>query len=251
MLVRPKKYFFAPLLPFIFLFACTHLKVQRTETQHTVISQPQIDSATYKFILPYKQSLDVKMNEVIGVAPVALVKSLPESNLGNFFADAMMQKALSIQNTDTANLVALFNTGGLRTSVPQGDVHVGNMFELMPFENELVLVPLKGSELLLVLNAIAEKGGAPLAGVRFVITNKKAEKVFVHQSSLDTAKVYTIATSDYLANGGDKFFAIESPKTYAKTKILLRDILIEYCKNLYKQNKPVTGVTDGRISIAK
>ncbi len=252
MLVKQLKNFNALIILFSLFISCApHFKVQKTETQHATISDLAIDSATYKFILPYKQSLDAKMNEVIGFAPVALVKNFPESNLGNFFADAMMQKALMLQNIDTANLIALFNSGGLRTSVPQGDVHVGNMYELMPFENELVLVPLKGSELLLVLNAIAEKGGAPVEGVRFTITNKKASTIFVHQNSLDTAKIYTIATSDYLANGGDKFFNVDAPKNYIKTKTLLRDILIEYCKNLYKQNKPVTAVTDGRITISK
>jgi 2',3'-cyclic-nucleotide 2'-phosphodiesterase (5'-nucleotidase family) len=202
-------------------------------------------------ILPYKTTLDAKMNVVIGFAPEALIKKLPESNLGNFFADALYIRAKQFPNADTARLVAMFNSGGLRTSVPEGEIHVRNMFELMPFENELVLIPLKGSQLLLVLNAIADKGGAPLAGVRFKISNHKAEEIFVHQTALDTNIIYTIATSDYLANGGDKFFNVETPKTFTKTNLLLRDILIDYCKDQYKQNKPVTGILDGRISTTR
>jgi 2',3'-cyclic-nucleotide 2'-phosphodiesterase (5'-nucleotidase family) len=226
--------------------------VQKTETKHAVIEQGTgVDSAIVKMIQPYKTPLDAKMNEVIGFAPEALIKKSPESNLGNFFADALYIRSLKVPNTDTAHLVAMFNSGGLRTSVPQGDVHVRNMFELMPFENELVLLPLKGSQLLLVLNALADKGGAPLAGLRFKIADKKATEVYVHQIALDTNVVYTIATSDYLANGGDKFFNVEAPKNYTKTNLLLRDILIDYCKNLYAQKKPVTRTLDGRISSAK
>lgn len=251
MLLTARKYFLFPLLLFIFV-SCTHWKVQKTETKHTVIEQGiGVDSQIMKMILPYKTPLDAKMNEVIGFAPEALVKKSPESNLGNFFADALYMRSAKIPNTDTARLVAMFNSGGLRTSVPEGDVRIRNMFELMPFENELVLLPVKGSQLLIVLNAIADKGGAPVAGLRFKIANHKAEEVFIHQTALDTNVVYTIATSDYLANGGDKFFSVSAPATYTKTNLLLRDILIDYCKNLYNQKKPVTGKLDGRISSAK
>lgn len=235
----------------LLLFACTHLKVQKTEPQHFAVTQPEVDSQIVKIILPYKTPLDAKMNEVIGFAPEALVKKMPECNLGNFFADALYLRASRLNNVDTAHLVAMFNSGGLRTSVPEGEVHVRNMFELMPFENELVLVPLKGSQLVLILNALADKGGAPLSGVRFKIANKKAEDIRVHQMPLDTTIFYTIATSDYLANGGDKFFVVDAPQTFTRTNLLLRDVLIEHCKELYQQKKPVTGILDGRISAAK
>jgi len=235
----------------LLFISCTHWKVQKTEPQHLVIAQPEVDSQIVKLILPYKTPLDAKMNEIIGFAPEALVKNSPESNLGNFFADALFIRAKQIPNTDTARLIALFNFGGLRTSVPEGDIHVRNMFELMPFENELVLLPLKGSQLLLILNAIADKGGAPLAGLRFKIVNHKADEIFVHQTSLDTNVIYTIATSDYLAGGGDKFFNVNAPQTFTHTNLLMRNILIDYCKNLYQQKKPVTGIIDGRISTTK
>ncbi len=251
MLSSAKKYFLFLTFPLFLILSCTHLKVQKTETQHSVIAQPEVDSQIVKMILPYKTMLDTKMNVVIGFAPEALIKQQPESNLGNFFSDAMYLRARQIQNTDTAHLVALFNSGGLRTSVPQGNVYVRNMFELMPFENELVLFPLKGAQLQIIINGIADKGGAPLAGVRFKIANHKAEEIFVHQTALDTNIIYTIATSDYLAGGGDKFFNVGTPKTFIKTNLVLRDILIDYCKDLYKQNKPVTSVIDGRISTAR
>ncbi len=191
------------------------------------------------------------MNVIIGFAPEALVKKMPESNLGNFFADVILEKAKLIPNTDTAHLIALFNYGGLRTSVPEGKVYIRNMYELMPFENELVLLQLKGSGLLKVINGIAASGGTPLAGIKFSISDKKAENILVHQTSLDTNFIYTIATSDYLANGGDKFFNVEAPAVFIKTNLLLRDILIETCKERYRQNKPISGQIDGRISITK
>jgi 2',3'-cyclic-nucleotide 2'-phosphodiesterase (5'-nucleotidase family) len=225
--------------------------VEKTETKHSAVATPEVDSQLVKMILPYKTSLDAKMNEVIGYAPEALIKKQPESNLADFFADAIYWKASALPGNDTAHMIAIFNPGGLRTNVPQGDVHVGNMFELMPFENELVFFPLKGSKLMSVLNAIAEKGGAPVSGVRFSIEKNKAVGVQVHGIQLDTTAIYTIATSDYLANGGDRFFTVAAPTGVTKTGLLLRTILIDRCRQLQQQNKPVQSITDGRISVSR
>lgn len=231
--------------------ACAPLRVQKTSTQHTPMNAGPEDSSTVAFISPYKQKLDSAMNVVIGFAPEALVKQQPESNLGNFFSDVMLQRAYRVANTDTSLMVSVFNYGGLRTSVPQGDVHVGNMFEVMPFENQLVIFPMKGADLLRVLTVVADKGGSPVGGIRMEIADKKPRNVSIHQVPLDTAKVYTIVTSDYLANGGDYFFTLAAPKNVTNTNLLLRDILIESCKELSKQNKPIASKPDGRISIAK
>lgn len=244
----PKGLFFSTLLV---VASCAHLRVQKTETQHTAIVNGSVDSATVHAISPYKQKLDSAMNVVIGFAPEALMKQQPESNLCNFFSDVMLRRAYSIANADTSAMVAVFNYGGLRTSVPQGTVRVGNMFEVMPFENQLVYFQMKGSDLLRVLTVVADKGGSPVAGLHLDIADKKPRNVSVHQIPLDTAKMYTVVTSDYLANGGDYFFTVAAPKNVTSTNLLLRDILIESCKELSKQNKPIAAKPDGRISIAK
>lgn len=237
----------------LFLLAsCSkHLHVQHTQPQHYAITDNTVDSSVIKTIQPYKQSLDFKMHEVIGYAPVALTKKTPESNLGNFFAEAVFNRVKRLPNIDTINTFAMFNNGGLRTSVPQGDIMVGSMYELMPFENKLVVVTLSGERLLKLLDFIAEKDGAPVAGIRFSIADKKAKDITLNGKAFDITKTYYVATSDYLAGGGDKFFTTDENKDMLKTEILLRDILIDYCKQLSKQNKPVIANTDGRIQYAK
>ena len=246
------------------LASCSkHLYVQQTQPQHFIINDNAVDSQIVKTIQPYKQSLDGKMHEVIGTAPVALTKKTPESTLGNFFAEAVFASFKILPNVDTLNTFAMFNNGGLRTSVPQGNVMVGGMFELMPFENKLVLVKLSGERTLKLLNFIAEKDGAPVAGIRFTISSKTvtqpyetatfktAKDIFINGKPFDVNNTYYVATSDYLAGGGDKFFSADENNSMVKTEILLRDILINYCKDLTKQNKPVTATIDGRIQYAK
>ncbi len=242
---------FAALLLLLASCSSKHLSVQQTQPQHFIINDAAVDSQIVRTIQPYKQSLDVKMHEVIGNAPVALTKKTPESNLGNFFAEAVFVKVKALPNVDTINTFAMFNNGGLRTSVPQGDIMVGSMFELMPFENKLVVVKLSGERTLKLLNFIAEKDGAPVAGIRFTIADKKATNIFINGKPFDINNTYYVATSDYLAGGGDKFFSVDENNSMVKTEVLLRDILIDYCKTLTKQNKPVTANIDGRIQYAK
>ena len=234
------------------LASCSsHLYVQKTNPQHYVISDQQVDSQIVKTILPYKMQLDGKMHEIIGLAPVALQKKTPESNLGNFFAEAIFQKVKKLALTDSTHTFAFFNSGGLRTSVPQGNVLVGSMYELMPFENKLVMIQVNGDRLQKLLDYIAEKDGAPVAGIRMVLAEKKAQNIFINGVPFDPKATYYVATSDYLAGGGDKFFSPQEKNPLIKTEILLRDILIDYCKDLTKQNKPVTANLDGRIQYAK
>lgn len=255
--LSPKiKYGFVALT--LLLVSCTghkHLAVQDTQTKHYTTTDNTVDSAIVKTIQPYKQSIDGKMHEVIGNAPVALTKKTPESTLGNFFAEAIFSFVKSApiiyESMDTLNMFTMFNNGGLRTSVPQGNVMVGGMFELMPFENKLVIINLTGERLLKLLNFIAEKDGAPVAGIRFVIKDKKATDIFINGKPFDATKTYYVATSDYLAGGGDKFFSADENKVMFRNDMLLRDILIEYCKNLTKQNKPITATIDGRIQYAQ
>src|ERR1700756_1555409 len=230
---------FKPVLKFGFagavllLLSCSskHLSVQQTTPQHVVVSDNVVDSQIVKTIQPYKQSLDGKMHEVIGTTPVALTKKTPESTLGNFFAEAIFDRVKHLPNVDTVNTFAMFNNGGLRTSVPQGDIMVGSMFELMPFENKLVLIKLSPERLTKLLDFIAEKDGAPVAGIRFTITDKKATNITINGKPFDANTTYYVATSDYLAGGGDKFFTAGENNEMVKTDFLLRDILIDYCKN--------------------
>jgi 2',3'-cyclic-nucleotide 2'-phosphodiesterase (5'-nucleotidase family) len=236
------------------LLSCSsskHLAVQDTQTKHYAITDNTVDSSIVKTIQPYKQTIDGKMHEVIGNASVALTKKTPESNLGNFFSEAVFQKAKTLANVDTANMFAMFNNGGLRTSVPQGNIMVNSMFELMPFENKLVVIKINSERLHQLLDYVAEKDGAPVAGIRFVIKDKKATDIFINGKPFDATKTYYVATSDYLAGGGDKFFTAGENNNMVKTELLLRDILIDYCKGLNKQNKPVTAALDGRIQYAQ
>ena len=104
------------------------------------ISTSNIDSTFWRTVKPYKSKLDVDMNLILSYSKANLKKGQPESLLGNWTADLCLQEGQKLFQ-DTIDMV-LFNNGGLRSDIPEGEITKRAIFKLMPFENELVILEL-------------------------------------------------------------------------------------------------------------
>lgn len=235
------------------LYAC-HTKplVSNLEESHYVINKNEIDSSIYKAINPYKKTYDEQMTKVIAQAEGAFLKADVESTLGNLFCDAVMLQTKKRLGKDSSMLnVAVFNKGGLRNSLPKGNITIGNIFELMPFDNEVVLLKLSGTQFKDMLDKIVEKGGIPVGGMRMTMHGTKAIDVTVNGKPFDETKTYWVVTSDYLANGGDNYTFFKNALERKTTNALLRNVMIDYCNDMTAQGKTLKPYLDGRISISK
>jgi 2',3'-cyclic-nucleotide 2'-phosphodiesterase (5'-nucleotidase family) len=206
------------------------------------------DSNIVKLLAPYKDSINKTMTAVIGFSTDGLTKKQPESGLGNFMADAMRQMATEKFN---ANVHAAFiNYGGIRSYLPKGNITIGSIFEIMPFDNLIVLQDIKGDSLLSFINAIAEKNGWPISGITFSIKDRKAINIMVDGKPLEVKATYTIANSDYIANGGDN---IKMLKPFSQKNIgyLFRDALIAYTQSLTEKGQSIDVKTEKRIVYAR
>ena len=110
------------------------------EYHNSDISTTKVDSSIWNIIAPYKKTLDADMNEVLCYAKTNLKKGQPESLLGNWTADLCLEEAQDLFQ-DTIDMV-LFNNGGLRASLSEGNITKRDIYQLMPFENELVVLSL-------------------------------------------------------------------------------------------------------------
>jgi 2',3'-cyclic-nucleotide 2'-phosphodiesterase (5'-nucleotidase family) len=192
------------------------------------------------------------MQTVIGKSEKPLLKADGESTLGNFFCDAVLIETKKYLGKDSVILnAAVFNKGGLRNPLPQGNVTVGNIFELMPFDNVVVLLKMSGTQIKDMLNKISEKGGIPIGGIRFVIRDNKPIQVTINGQPFDESKFYWVVTSDYLANGGDNYNFFKNAIEKKTTGILLRDMIIEHCKTLTQNGNLIKSQLDGRIQLSK
>lgn len=212
----------------------------------------QHDSATHVIIGPYKMKLDAEMNAVVARTDAAMPKEKDkvETLLGNFVADVVLDKARANDpQRATAQVdMCLLNNGGLRSSLPKGNVTRGDIFSLMPFDNEIVIVTITGAKMEELLKFLAASGGLPAAGIKMGIrADRTPGKVFINGKPLELSRNYRIATSDYLSAGGDKMAFFSSPVKIESTALKIRDALLEHCREKTANNQSIGSPLDGRL----
>lgn len=232
------------------LTACktTSLQVANVETQKNISINNELknDEEFAKFIEPYTLKLNKEMNQKISNTQVDLTKEGDNSNLGNLLADFTFDganvwaKANLNKNVDAA----LINIGGIRTTIGKGDIMLKNVFEVMPFENEVIIVKFKSSDLQGLFDYYAQnETNNPVSHLYIETQNKKVVKTSINGKPVNPNQDYYVATSDYLALGGDnmKFF---SKGESIPTGIKLRDLFIEY----FKKNQQINPKEDVRLN---
>ena len=193
-------------------------------------------------IAPYKAQLDSKMNRQLATVKTPLKKGQPESTLGNWVADLFAQAAAG-SYPDRDIVFATLNQGGIRVSgIGTGPLIVSEIYELMPFDNELVLMELNGKVLKEFISHIANNGGWPVSASLAVKSTGSGLDIKVGGKAIDPNKIYTVALPDYVANGGSGTSMLKKlPKI--KSGLLVRDLLIEYADKL---TAPISVKVEGK-----
>lgn len=221
----------------------------QTHSYRIVSDSIQKDPELLVMLQPYSAEVNQKMNDVVGTATISLEKKQPESTLGNFFADALLVMAREKYQTNVD--AAVINFGGLRLNqLPSGPVTRGKIFELMPFDNLLLLQKMKGEVLQQFLDLTALKGGWPLAGITMQIKDKKAVNVMINGKPLDLSAIYTLANSDFVANGGDNADMLR-PVPQITNGYLMRDAFFDYIAKLKAEGKNITAQIENRVTHAQ
>ncbi|MDE4131548.1 bifunctional metallophosphatase/5'-nucleotidase [Phaeobacter sp. QD34_3] len=219
------------------------------------------DEATVARIAELAQPLDEIRNKVVAEAAAAVegdrtICRVQECQMGNLVADAMLARV-----KDQGVQIAIANSGGIRASLEPGEVTMGEVLTILPFQNTLSTFEISGQDLIAALeNGVSQveevKGRFPqVAGLKFtwdasVAPNEgRVQEVLVDMGDgftpVDPAKTYLVVTNNYVRNGGDgyKVFAGDDKNAYDYGPDLA-DVLAEY---LAAQG-PYTPYTDGRIA---
>ncbi|MCT4603662.1 MAG: 5'-nucleotidase C-terminal domain-containing protein [Marinifilum sp.] len=208
------------------------------------------DTSIINLINSYKHQLDGEMNAIISIAEMDLMTGKPEGLLSNFIADAMFgigKKYCAENNLEHSIDVVLMNMGGIRTSLSKGEISTGRVYEMLPFKNKLVIVGMKGKDLMNLLHRVAYFGGEGVSGVKMGIKNRKAIDVLVDGKPVDHSKIYHVMSVDYLVNGGGGFTAFEQRETFRHMHKLLRSEIIKYMSERHKKGEKISAKLDGRI----
>ena len=203
------------------LWACSSVSVKSVNQESIPVKgEEQANSKIEAEIKPYRDSMKAEMNEVIAVADTNFIVERPFGNLNNWVADAVF-----VGETKTIRMTlpffALLNTGGIRATINKGNVTIGDIFKIAPFDNEIVWVKMPISSLSKIEEYLKKSGGEPLANAKLV-----NGKLIVNGKMKDATEIMII-TSDYLANGGDNMNFFEDRIEIIPTGKLLRDVLIQ------------------------
>jgi 2',3'-cyclic-nucleotide 2'-phosphodiesterase (5'-nucleotidase family) len=232
-----------------FFYNCTTKPPQIVYSNYSITKNILQDSNSIKLLMPYKQQLSNSLKEVIGFSTYGLYTKKTESSLGNFMADAM--KNMAEQKFKTKITAAFINSGGIRSNLPKGEITTEDIFNIMPFDNIIILQEVKGSVLKDFLNHACEKGGWPVSkGLKYTMNERKLVNAEVEGKEIIADSTYIIANSDYVINGGDNTTMLKKiPKQ--NINYLLRDALIDYIKALTKDGKTIDAKIENRITDAK
>ncbi len=228
-----KHIFFAICIVSIFSCKSSPQASQADPIYYKVDTDDAADASIDSMIKPYTKQLEAEMNVVLATLEEQLVKSKPHNPLGNFMADAMYYRAMSIRRVKPVDF-AVMNHGGIRVpSLEKGDITVGHIYELMPFDNQVVELVLNREQIQAVFDHMASKGGWPVSsGTSYSIKDGKATDIIIRKKPLEDRE-YVMVISDYLANGGDGMEFLEDIKNSPSPGMqLLRDVIIDHVKNI-------------------
>lgn len=220
--------------------------LSEAEYRNRQVEKEITDSGIESYISSYREQLSAEMDRVIGTSVSDMVKGKPESTLGNWFADAILDRASHHTGMDVD--LAFQNYGGIRIpSLNKGDITKGKIFELMPFDNMLLVLELDKEQLQLLLDKVSENGGWPVSkNLSMKIRGGKATEILIRGKELMDDKKYLVALPDYIANGGDNCDFLSSAK-FIETNILVRDAIIEFVELETAAERSLTAKLENRI----
>ena len=227
------------ILSFCFaIVACETESNQQKYGYNIEINQQVLsDSSIVKYYQPFKKNLEESlMNTPISYSPETYKKNDGELNstLSNMFADATYEMSNPVFNKMSGKNIdiVLLNNGGIRSIISKGNISEKTAFELMPFENSIVVLELSGLSIIKMIDYLRKvKLQHPISGLQITLNNDySVNEVKINGVSIENEKKYYVATTDYLLEGGDKmYFLAETTKT-TDINYKMRDILIDYFK---------------------
>ncbi len=223
----------------------TKIEGKRIEINNSITKKNDIE----RFIKPFREHITKDLDSVLAYSVDTYSKNDGHLNtaIGNLMADAILELSTPIYKKRTGNNIdmAISNYGGIRAILPKGNVTARTVYELMPFENEIVVVELKGKyvkELIAYLQH--SKQAHPISGLQIKLDKDyNLLEATINGKPIDDNKTYHIATHDYLYNGGGKMTFFKKSDTLYYLDYKLRNLLIDY----FKKHDTLNPVIDNRF----
>jgi len=240
------------LFSIVLLTSCaTHYRMVGIDRSRILIDKrydasPSSEAQT--FLAPYKHEVDSIMSPVVGKVARYMSATKPESDLSNLLCDILVWAGSSYGEKPD---FSVYNMGGIRAALAEGEVTYGDVLDVAPFENKICFLTLTGEKTLELFSQIASRGGEGVShGVEMRIADGKLLSVKLHGKEIDPKGSYRVSTLDYLAQGNDGLLAFKdgtnvvSPKD---EKSNVRFIIMNYFRSEAAEGRVVDAQMEGRI----
>ncbi|WP_299163132.1 5'-nucleotidase C-terminal domain-containing protein [uncultured Eudoraea sp.] len=190
------------------------------------------------FVAPYRKRVNEVLDSTLAFAPSQITKKDGKYNTsaGNLMADIMLSEANPVFKSRTGHEIdfVISNYGGIRSIISEGKVSARTAYEVMPFDNSIVVVAIKGKSVRdLISFLINAKNPHPIAGIQIILNNNETLKdVNIQGLPFDENRTYYVATSNYLADGGDEMGFFRDGLNTVDLNYLIRNAMIDYFKKV-------------------
>lgn len=194
---------------------------------------PEADSIE-AFISPYRNRVNQLLDSTLCYAPYVISKDdgMYNTTAGNLMADIIIEQANPIFKSRTGHDIdfVLLNHGGIRSLISPGAVTARTAYEVMPFENSIVVAELSGKSVReLVSFLINTRRPHPISGLQIIIDkNNSLHEVNIQGVPFDENRTYFVATSSYLTQGGDDMIFFKDAISITQTDYFIRNAMIDY-----------------------
>lgn len=220
---------------FILLFsACS--TTEKVEEKQPVFTESEIENATLiednkiaDLLNSYRAGYQSEMGSILTLIEAPLTFEKPEGSLGNIVADALRYRA-SREARQFVH-IGIIGEGSFRLNLNKGALTLGDVYEFMPYDNHLVMLKLTGEQVLELADQVAGQGGSPISGIRFQLGNNRARGVIVNSEVVSSNREYWVATSNWVADGGDHFPVLWEAKERIDFDLSIRELYVDYFRN--------------------
>lgn len=230
-----KNIFFLISFSFILLTSCKSKHLYKIEGQQIAITDNLKTNPTIEnYIKPYRIQINKSLDSVICYAKDTYSKKDGQFNtaIGNMMADALYEQTNPVFQSRTGENIdlVLLNHGGIRSIISKGNISSRTAYNVMPFENSVVVVKMNGDKVNeLVEYLVSEQKAHPIHGMKIILDKAfQLNSATINGELIDETKSYNVATSDYLYNGGDRMTFFKPNLKVHNMNYKIRSILIDY-----------------------
>ena len=208
------------------------------------------DKDAEAFLAPFKAKVDSLMSPVIGKSAKYMKAYTPESELSNLLADIMVWCATKYdEHVD----MGLYNMGGIRAALPEGDITFGDVNDIAPFENKICFLTLTGKQMRILFQQMSRYGGGVSHGVEAVYDkDHKLLSLKMNGEDVKDDSTYRLATIDYLMHGNDGFRELQNGSNVVSpqdTKSNTRFLIADYFRQMTAEGRVVDSNVEGRVIV--